>query len=491
MKIFNSIINSLKTINKNLKKIFLYDCNEYIVQRKIDFRKNQTNAFFENSAELTSEKTVFALFFLFLFSSLAIYYVYIDLKNNITKNDISLVLDPMVVDIANPLVEDNNIQINTINYKIKSGDTLIDILTKQMNISASEAFAVIKELNKFYSIKNLGVGQTIVLKYTTDVFVSSDDKVDYTNKFFELRIKNTDNDESVIISVNEDTNTYVGRIEKTEFLKQYERYVVKIKNSMYVDGVDAGIPPAVVIDLIKYFSFDVDFVRDIRENDEFEVFFESYYTDKGKREKHGDIIFARLKTRQNEYNLYRYNSSKTGFTYFNEIGVSNNKSLLKTPINGARISSNFSKKRKHPILGYTRAHKGVDFAAPIGTPFFAGGSGTVVAMKKGYNGGYGNYMKIRHNDSYSTVYAHLSKFSNKMFVGKKVQQGEVIAYVGNTGMSTGPHLHYEIVYKGRQINPASIKSIASVKLQGKELTDFMDYKNKIDIYRKNTLVNVK
>ena len=112
-------------------------------------------------------------------------------------------------------------------------------------------------------------------------------------------------------------------------------------------------------------------------------------------------------------------------------------------------------------------------------------------MKKGYNGGYGNYMKIRHNDSYSTVYAHLSKFSNKMFVGKKVQQGEVIAYVGNTGMSTGPHLHYEIVYKGRQINPASIKSIANVKLQGKELTDFMDYKNKIDIYRKNTLVNVK
>ena len=267
MKIFNSIINSLKTINKNLKKIFLYDCNEYIIQRKIDFRKNQTNAFFENSAELTSEKTVFALFFLFLFSSLAIYYVYIDLKNNITKNDISLVLDPMIVDIANPLVEDNNIQINTINYKIKSGDTLIDILTKQMNISASEAFAVIKELNKFYSIKNLGVGQTIVLKYTTDVFVSSDDKVDYTNKFFELRIKNTDNDESVIISVNEDTNTYVGRIEKTEFLKQYERYVVKIKNSMYVDGVDAGIPPAVVIDLIKYFSFDVDFVRDIIEND--------------------------------------------------------------------------------------------------------------------------------------------------------------------------------------------------------------------------------
>lgn len=486
MKIFGGIKDCCGKINNNIKNIFLYDCNEYIERRRENIEKNQTNAFFENDESVQSEKMLFAIFFLFLFSVLAVYYMYVDLKDNITRNDISFKTEPLTIDISNPLDEVQNIL--TFDYKIKSGDTLLNILTRKLNIENGTAFTVIKELNKLYSLNNLAVGQVLNIKYKTEISTLPNNNISYKNILEELKIKK-DNEDSVVIYKTDD-NTYAGKIVSQQFIKQYERYRVKIKNSIYVDGVDAGIPPAIVISLMNYFSFDIDFVRDIREGDEFEVFFESYFSEKGKREKHGDIIFAKIKLRGTEYNIYRYNTKKYGVMYFNEFGVSNNKTLLKTPINGARLSSNFSLKRKHPILGYTRAHKGVDFAAPLGTPFFAGGSGTIVAMKKGYNGGYGNYMRIKHNESYSTVYAHLSKFAKDAYVGKKVKQGDVIAYVGNTGMSTGPHLHYEILYKGKQINPRSIKSIANIKLSGNDLINFNDYREKIDIYRKNTLTNL-
>jgi murein DD-endopeptidase MepM/ murein hydrolase activator NlpD len=174
--------------------------------------------------------------------------------------------------------------------------------------------------------------------------------------------------------------------------------------------------------------------------------------------------------------------------YFDGKGNSVRKSLLRTPINGARISSGFGM-RRHPVLGYSKMHKGTDFAAPTGTPIFAAGAGTITYY--GVKGGYGNYVQIRHNPEYSTAYGHASKFNKKFKVGSKVKQGDVVAYVGTTGRSTGPHLHFEVIYKGQQINPAKVKATSGIRLAGKELKSFLATKNEIDRYRKNVPNQIK
>ena len=229
--------------------------------------------------------------------------------------------------------------------------------------------------------------------------------------------------------------------------------------------------------MIRLYSFDIDFQRDIRKNTIFEVSYESLHNSERGESQYGDIQYINLKILNQDLEYFIFKTDEGFFDYFNREGKNIKKSILKTPINGARLSSNFGM-RKHPISGFNKLHKGVDFAAPKGTPVYAGGSGVIVFIGK--NGGYGNYIKIRHNNEYKTAYAHLSKFKKGISKGSRVVQGETIAYVGSTGNSTGPHLHYEIIYQNKQINPMKLKLPSGKILKGKELQRF-DLKIK-DVY---------
>ena len=235
------------------------------------------------------------------------------------------------------------------------------------------------------------------------------------------------------------------------------------------------------MNMISLYGYDVDFQRDIRSGDKFEMLVESFYSQDGKKVKDGNVLFSSLILQNRGINVYMH-KIENRIEYFDAKGNSIRKSLLKTPINGARVSSGFGM-RRHPILGYSKMHKGMDFAASSGTPILAAGNGIVVYMAR--KGGYGNYVEIRHNSEYSTAYGHASRFNKKFRVRAKVKQGDVVAYVGSTGRSTGPHLHFEVLYKGRQINPSKVKATSGIKLLGKELARFEVSKAEIEKYRKN------
>ncbi|MFM7702102.1 MAG: peptidoglycan DD-metalloendopeptidase family protein, partial [Alphaproteobacteria bacterium] len=293
-------------------------------------------------------------------------------------------------------------------------------------------------------------------------------------------------DENIVVTRKNDGG-YDARELKVKLLKYNSRYFGVIKNGLFVDGVEAGISPNAMMNMINIYGYDVDFQRDIHSGDKFEMLVESFYDEDGKKVRDGNVLFSSLTLQNRKIEIYMHKISDK-VEYFDAKGNSVRKSLLRTPINGARVSSGFGM-RRHPILGYSKMHKGVDFAASIGTPILAAGSGTIVYMAR--KGGYGNYVQIKHNGDYSTAYGHASRFNKKFKNGSKVKQGDVVAYVGNTGRSTGPHLHFELIYRGIQVNPAKVKATSGIKLVGKELVRFESTKNEIDRYRRNTPNQVK
>ena len=238
----------------------------------------------------------------------------------------------------------------------------------------------------------------------------------------------------------------------------------------------SGIPAAIVVEMIHMFSYDVDFQRDVQPGDQFEVFFNHYYTPEGEPAKSGEIMTASMTLGGKERTLYRY-ETPDGDEFFDAEGNSARSLLMKTPVDGARISSSFGV-RRHPVLGYTRMHKGIDFAVPTGTPIMAAGNGTVEVA--GRAGGYGNLLVIRHANGYSTAYGHLSRFANGVTKGARVRQGEIVAYSGMTGLATGPHLHYEIRENGTQVNPNAVQVASGRKLEGDELTAYLTERARID-----------
>ena len=222
------------------------------------------------------------------------------------------------------------------------------------------------------------------------------------------------------------------------------------------------------------FSFDLDFQRDIKKNTVVSISYEKTYVENASDFSIGDIDYAKIEIGKNTLEYFKFLTNEGFIDYFNREGKNVKKSILKTPLDGAKISSNFGM-RKHPISGFNKMHKGIDFAAPIGTPIYAGGNGIVEYV--GTNGGYGKYIRIRHNNEYKTAYAHLNSYKKGISKGVRVNQGEVIGYVGNTGRSTGPHLHYEIIYQNKQINPLTLKLPSGKILKGEELKRFeKDYK---------------
>ncbi len=356
--------------------------------------------------------------------------------------------------------------INT-NYEIKSGDTIQKIL-KKLKVKNNDIDNVIREFKKYSNPSKLLVG----------------------NKIQIIVAKNPSNDENTIIKftlpITKSTNIAISRndenkiVSKKIITKLYKKKVIAdniISNNLYTSATDAKINPDTIIEFARIFGFEIDFQRDVRKNDYFKILYEKYFDENGKFIKSGSILYAHMSVNGREISLYKFGNDK-GYGYFDINGKSVEKALMKTPINGARLSSSFGM-RKHPILGFNKMHKGTDFAAPSGTPIMASGSGTVIRAK--WCGGGGNCIKIKHNSTYSTIYAHMKSFAKGIKVGKKVRQGQIIGYVGSTGMSTGPHLHYEVLINGKQVNSQKLKLPSGKVLKGDERQAFEIHRIKSDV----------
>ncbi|MBM3579864.1 MAG: M23 family peptidase [Alphaproteobacteria bacterium] len=368
-------------------------------------------------------------------------------------------------------------------HRVKKGDTMSGILDG-IGAGEQDISLILAEIKKVFPLSKLTVGDEMVVKYRVKIGFDTSKSLegkDISRKVVVSSVTILPSAEERIVAVRDNAGAYSAKKILVKLTRHVAKFSGVIKNSLFEDGVASGISPNSMMNMINLYGYDVDFQRDIHDGDRFEMLVESFYDESGKRVKDGNVLFSSLVLQSRPIEIYQFKNGDR-IEYFDAKGNSVRKSLLRTPINGARISSGFGL-RRHPVLGYSKMHKGTDFAAPIGTPILAAGSGTVVYM--GVKGGYGNYVQIRHNSEYATAYGHASRFNKKFRVGSKVKQGDVVAYVGSTGRSTGPHLHFEVIYRGTQVNPSKVKATSGVKLAGKDLKRFEAVKSEIDGYRKN------
>lgn len=360
--------------------------------------------------------------------------------------------------------------------KVENGDTLMNILT-DTGVSYEEAQNAVESIRTVYNPRKLDVGQNVAIVLdksagnTSTPIISSVKLPVSTTSSVEITRKSAENKAFDVKKVVLPVEVKLSRSSGT------------INSSLYETGVAGGIPAGLLNDLITTYSYDVDFQRDVQPGDSMDVLYERMETKEGAAAGHGDILFAELTLSGRSMKVYRYTDKSGNSDYYNEKGESVRKALLRTPINGARITSGYGK-RIHPILGYSKMHRGVDFGAPTGTPIYAAGDGTVDYV--GRKGGYGNYLRIKHNNRYSSAYAHISRFAKGLRPGQKVKQGQIVAYVGSTGRSTGPHLHYEILVGNTQVNPSSIKFKAGNLLKGKEMASFRKNMEQIQAHLAST-----
>jgi murein DD-endopeptidase MepM/ murein hydrolase activator NlpD len=341
--------------------------------------------------------------------------------------------------------------------EVGSGDTVAGVLEKS-GVNGKEAYQIVEALKEHVDPRKVKAGQEIKLTL---------DRVDEGFELTELKMM-IDPVKEVIVS-KEDKETFAAAIHEKEVKQLPYTKTASIETSLYGSAMKAGIPAGVIAEVIRIYSWDVDFQRDIREGDKIEVLYDSYETEDGEYARSGEVLYANLTVGGRDVPIYRFKTSAGDVDYFEEDGHSIRKALMKTPVDGARLSSGFGM-RKHPILGYDKMHKGLDFAAPLGTPIYAAGDGTVEMA--GRNGAYGNYVRIRHNSTLKTAYAHLHKFGKGISAGHRVKQGEIIGYIGTTGRSTGPHLHYEVHANGTQINPKSVDLPTGEQLKGGDMDRF-------------------
>ncbi len=379
-----------------------------------------------------------------------------NLKEIANSNEFSNLTRFLFSKISSPYTE--------INYEIKSNDTVEKIL-RNFNIKEND-------------IKNISA--KLKQKKLAQI---------YSGRKLNLITKKLENGTSTVINlvypINNTTSIEIRKIQKDfsiseNILQLYKKEVViknEIKNNLYSSAMDSGVEPNIIVEFARIFGFEVDFQRDIRKGDWFEIMYEKFEDDNNKVRDTGKIIYASMYVNGEEINLYNFKFNNEE-EYYDIKGKSITKSLMKTPINGARLSSSFGM-RKHPILGYNKMHKGTDFAAPSGTPIMASGSGTVTRAR--WCGGGGNCVKIKHNSTYETIYAHMKAFAKGIKEGRKVKQGQIIGYVGSTGLSTGPHLHYEVIVNGKKVNSQKLKLPSGKILKGEERKQFELDRIKIDL----------
>ncbi len=370
---------------------------------------------------------------------------------------------------ALPLEEPKTKPMKLETLMVEPGDTLMGLLT-DAGIARQEAYEAITALEEVFSPRRLRAGQEIKVALT--------ENDDAQGEGFSLVSLALQPDVETDVSVDrDDTGFYKALATPRELTVGSEYGEGSIDSSLYQASLDAGLPHGTLMELIRVFSFDVDFQRDIHKGDGFRALYDLHFDGDGEIVKTGEVRFASLILGGKERRFYRYTTEEGETDYFDPEGKSVRRTLMRTPIDGARLSSGFGM-RKHPILGYSRMHKGTDFAAPTGTPIYAAGNGKIVVA--GRNGGYGNYIRIRHNSRYQTAYAHLHGFARGIGKGTRVEQGQIIGYVGSTGRSTGPHLHYEVLVDGAQVNPRTIDLPTGTVLAGADLEKFQMHRARIE-----------
>jgi murein DD-endopeptidase MepM/ murein hydrolase activator NlpD len=386
-------------------------------------------------------------------------------KNKVNGDNLKEVLKTNeFLNLTNYFSSKINSPYEEIKYVIKNNDSIEKIL-KNYNIKNED----IKEISvklKEKKLSNIYSGRKLSLIYKK--------LQNNTNTVVNLvyPVNNTSS-----IEIRKSQNNFII---KENILQLYKKEVVIkniIKNNLYSSAINAGVEPNIIVEFARIYGFEVDFQRDIRKGDWFEILYEKFEDDNNKVRDTGKIIYASMYVNGEEINLYNF-KDKNEEEYYDIKGKSITKSLMKTPINGARLSSSYGM-RKHPILGYNKMHRGTDFAAPSGTPIMASGSGTVTRAR--WCGGGGNCVKIKHNSTYETIYAHMKAFAKGIKEGKKVRQGQIIGYVGSTGMSTGPHLHYEVVVNGKKVNSQRLKLPSGKTLKGTAREKFEMERIKIDL----------
>jgi len=440
-----------------------------LIQKIRNFVKKRYNLFSTislKSIQIKNSNPITLISIIFIFSGL--FFVssnLIDKKNKENSDNLKEITENNEFsNLANFFISKINSPYEEVEYVIKNNDTVEKILKKyeirDEDIKKISLKLKEKKLANIYSGRKL----SIVLK-----------KLEDGSKTIVNFLYPINNTTSVEVRKAQD-----NFIVKENILQLYKKEVVVkkvITNNLYSSAVSSGVEPNIIVEFARIFGFEVDFQRDIRKGDWFEIFYEKFEDDNKKVRDTGKIIYASMYVNGEEINLYNFRY-KNEEDYYDIKGKSITKSLMKTPINGARLSSSFGM-RKHPILGYNKMHRGTDFAAPSGTPIMASGSGTVTRAR--WCGGGGNCVKIKHNSTYETIYAHMKAFAKGVKEGKKVKQGQIIGYVGSTGLSTGPHLHYEVIVNGKKVNSQKLKLPSGKTLKGDERKQFELDRIKIDL----------
>tara|TARA_X000001036_G_scaffold439246_1_gene489649 strand:- start:2198 stop:3547 length:1350 start_codon:yes stop_codon:yes gene_type:complete len=428
---------------------------------------------FKNNASrggliFTGKIRVYLGYFIFL---IIIFFSYIFISNSLhkknsihQKNFQSLLKSEEFTKTTNFLFENLRSPYSEFKYIIQDNDNIEKILNK-FNVDKNEIKIAVNELYKS-KLTNIYSGRelNIILKKKSENF-NSIVKILYP-------ISNT-----LSIEIRKNQNTFLIKKNILQLNKKETLVSSTIVNNLYSSAIKSGIEPNIIIEFARIYGFEIDFQRDIRKDDVFKIYYEKFVDGNDVVKDTGKIIYASMNVNNREINLYKF-KYKDEEGYYDINGKSIVKSLMKTPINGARLSSPFGM-RKHPILGYNKKHLGTDFAAPSGTPIMASGSGTIIRSR--WCGGGGNCIKIKHNSTYQTIYAHLKSFAKGIKEGRKVKQGQIIGYVGSTGMSTGPHLHYEVIVNGKKVNSQKLKLPSGKILKGDERKEFEIERIKIDL----------
>ena len=422
--------------------------------------------------KLTNNTEIIALGLLLITTILSTTYYNFN-KQKIYNNYKNIINNVYFKKTINHFFENLEPKFKTVVHVIKEGETFDKIL-KSHYIKEDEILSVKKKLSKRVNLNKLTTNQKI--QFTIN---QSDNQL----KEFIFQISSS---EKIYLTKNEEKNDFNKEIILTKLYKEivYDENI--ILNSLYNAASKKDVPINTIIEFARIYGFEVDFQRDIRKRDSFQIMYEVYKDDNKKIIETGEILFANLKLSGKDKTLYFFESNNTK-GHFDKNGKSSQKALMKTPINGARLSSPFGM-RKHPIDGFNKMHRGTDFAAPTGTPIMASGNGVV--KKAGWCGGGGNCVVIKHNSTYQTVYAHMSKFANGIRNGVRVKQGQTIGYVGSTGKSTGPHLHYEVIVNGKKINSQTLKLPSGKILKGQERKIFETSKIKLDVLKSEKIIGL-
>ena len=399
---------------------------------------------------------------------------YFNYKKNLEENTYHSFIDNVYFKkTLNHIVDNLDPKYKKVQHKIRSGETF-DTILESYSIEKKEIIKIKNSLKKKTNLNKLNTKQ--IIKFSLD-------KTDNKIKEFTFQVSNT---QKIFLVRNNENDSFKEEILSIKLDKKIIYKENIILQSLYKAATDQRIPVNTIVEFARIYGFQVDFQRDIRKQDKFQIMYEIFLNEKKEIVETGEILFANLKLSGQDNSLYYFdNQGSEG--HYDKNGKSVKKALMKTPINGARLSSPFGM-RKHPIDGYNKMHRGTDFAAPMGTPIMASGDGVV--KKAGWCGGGGNCVKIKHNSTYQTVYAHMSKFARGIKSGVRVKQGQTIGYVGSTGKSTGPHLHYEVIVNGKKVNSQKLKLPSGKILKGDERKLFETKKIKLDVLKSEKILGM-